>query len=57
MKGKDLMLRQQIKIAEKVPADLEKKITSFHRNVIGIRKQHNCQIGNMNETYSLLYIS
>ena len=55
-----LFLRQRTKIAQKLPADLETKIKSFHKFVIKMRRLHGYdlnQIGNMNEmlmTFDLL---
>ena len=48
-----LVLRQKTKICQRLPADLEEKITSFQRFVIKERKCHSyplSQIGNMDET-------
>ena len=53
MEGKNFVLRQKNKIAQKLPADLEDKITNFHKYIIGLRKKYNYplnQIGNMDET-------
>ena len=52
MEKKNLVLRQKTKIAQKLPADLEDKITNFHKYIIGLRKEYNYppnQIGNMDE--------
>lgn len=52
MKRKNLVLRQKTKIAQKLPADLDEKITNFHKYVIELRKGYDylqCQIGNMDE--------
>ena len=38
---------------QNLPADLEDKITNFHKHIIGLRKEYNYplnQIGNMDET-------
>ena len=48
-----LTLRQQTKIAQKLPKDLEQKIETFQQFVIKHRKLSNfelSQIGNMDET-------
>ena len=48
-----LALRQKAKIAQKLPDDLEKKVTSFHKYVINLRKRCHfeiAQINNMDET-------
>ena len=48
-----LSLRQLMKIAQKLPADLENKVGSFHKFVTDDRKQHAYglgHIGNMDET-------
>ena len=53
MKRWDLCVRQRTHIAQKLPSDVEEKVQSFHRFVIGERKQMNyemSQIGNMDET-------
>ncbi|KAJ1086507.1 hypothetical protein NDU88_004529 [Pleurodeles waltl] len=49
----NLVLRQKTKIAQKLPADLEAKVNSFHRYVIQQRNKHGyalSSIGNMDET-------
>lgn len=49
----DLVLRQKTKIAQKLPEDLEDKITNFQSFVIKMRKNEQyelAQIGNMDET-------
>ena len=48
-----LCFRQQTKIAQKLPKDLEEKVESFQRFVIRQRQEHGfelSQIGNMDET-------
>ena len=53
MKRHGLSLRQRTKISQKLPEDLEEKITKFHSFVLGLRKKYNFdlqQIGNMDET-------
>ena len=53
MNRNNLVLRQKTKICQRLPADLEEKITSFQRFVIKERKCHSyplSQIGNMDET-------
>ena len=48
-----LALHQKTKIAQKLPKDLDEKISLFHTFVISLRKQNNfelSQIGNMDET-------
>ncbi|KAH1173359.1 hypothetical protein KIL84_017881 [Mauremys mutica] len=48
-----LVLRQKTRIAQKLPADLDGKVSLFHRYVIQQRKKHGyalSQIGNMDET-------
>ena len=53
MNRNKLVLRQKTKICQRLPADLEEKITSFQRFVIKERKSHSyplSQIGNMDET-------
>lgn len=53
MNRKGLVLRRRTKIAQKLPCDLESKITSFQRYIIQIRRNHNFPltcIGNMDET-------
>lgn len=47
------VLRQKTKISQKLPADLDDKVQSFHSFVIKQRKLHDfklSQIGNMDET-------
>ena len=53
MKRHNLVLRQKTKISQKLPEDLDEKITDFHSFVIKRRKRHDYdlkQIGNMDET-------
>ena len=53
MNRNNLTLRQKTKIAQKLPADLEEKVTKFLSFVIKQRRQRNyalTQIGNMDET-------
>ena len=53
MKHHNLVLRQKTKISQKVPEDLEEKITDFHSFMIKRRKRQDYdlkQIGNMDET-------
>ena len=53
LRRRNFVLRQKTKIAQKLPEDLEEKITSFHRFVIKRRKETNYElvhIGNMDET-------
>ncbi|KAG7176662.1 Pogo transposable element-like 6 [Homarus americanus] len=53
MERYDLVLRKKTKISQKLPADLDCKITNFHRHVIQQRKEHGyplSNIGNMDET-------
>lgn len=53
MERHDLVLRQKTKIAQKLPADLDNKVDSFHRYVIQQRTKHGyalSNIGNMDET-------
>ena len=53
MRRYGLVLRQKTKIAQKLPDDLEEKITSFHKFVLNLRKEYHfeiAQIGNMDET-------
>uniref|UniRef100_K7FGA6 HTH CENPB-type domain-containing protein n=1 Tax=Pelodiscus sinensis TaxID=13735 RepID=K7FGA6_PELSI len=53
MERHNLVLRQKTKIAQKLPADLNGKVSLFHRYVIQQRKKHGyalSQIGNMDET-------
>lgn len=52
-KKKNFVLRQKMKIAQKLPEDLEEKITSFHSFVIKRCKEKNYElvhIANMDET-------
>lgn len=49
----DLVSRQKMKIAQKLPRDLEDKITSFQRFIIKIRTEFHfplSSIGNMDGT-------
>ena len=53
MNRKNLVIRQKTKIAQKLPRDLDHKVTNFHRFVIGMRQKHQFSlscIGNMDET-------
>lgn len=53
LKRNDLVLRQRTKLAQKLPEDLEEKITLFQSVVIKMRKKEQydlSQIGNMDET-------
>jgi transposase-like protein len=53
MKRHCLSVRQKTKISQKMPDELEDKITNFQRFVIDLRKVHHfeiSQIGNMDET-------
>ena len=53
MNRNSLTLRQRTKIAQKLPAVLEDKVSSFHSFIINLRKKHGydlSQIGNMDET-------
>ena len=53
MKRNNLVLRNKTKIAQKLPADLEEKITKFHSFIIRKRQINNyglTHIGNMDET-------
>ena len=53
MKRNGFVLRMKTKISQKLPADLEDKITNFQSFVIKLRRQHNYDlkhIGNMDET-------
>ena len=53
MKREDLVLRCRTKIAQKLPAELEEKVTSFQRYTINLRKLYGYgleAIGNMDET-------
>ena len=53
MKRNDLVMRTKTKMAQKLPADLDEKVTSFLRYVINLRKKVNYEmahIGNMDET-------
>lgn len=48
-----LCLRQRTKIAQKLPKDLDEKVSSFHKFIIKQRKKHKyalSDIGNMDET-------
>uniref|UniRef100_A0A8C4RZL7 HTH CENPB-type domain-containing protein n=1 Tax=Erpetoichthys calabaricus TaxID=27687 RepID=A0A8C4RZL7_ERPCA len=48
-----LCLRQRTKIAQKLPKDLEEKVSSFHKFIIKQRQRHDfdlSNIGNMDET-------
>ena len=48
-----LALRQRTKIAQKLPADLSEKVSSFQKYTINLRQKHKydlAQIGNMDET-------
>ena len=59
MNRNKLVLRQKTKICQRLPADLEEKITSFQRFVIKERKSHSyplSQIGNMDETPVFFYL-
>jgi len=52
LRRKNLALRQKTKIAQKLPEDLDQKITSFYSFVIKSRRRENYQlvhIGNMDE--------
>ena len=52
MKQNKLVLRQKTKISQRLPDDLEEKITSFQSFVIRARRSKNCSlvnIGNMDE--------
>ena len=53
LRRRNFVLRQKTKIAQKLPEDLEEKITSFHRLVIKGHKETNyglVHVGNMDET-------
>ena len=53
MKRNNFVLRRRTKIAQKLPRDLEEKITRFHRFIIKTRKNSDYRlehIGNMDET-------
>jgi hypothetical protein len=53
MRRNNLTIRQKTKISQKLPADLEDKIASFQRFVIGKREEYDYPlacIGNMDET-------
>lgn len=53
LRRKNLALRQKMKIAQKLPKDLDQKITNFHSFVIKSRRKENYQlvhIGDMDET-------
>ena len=45
-----LSLRQRMKIAPKLPANLENKVGSFHKFVIAHRKQHAYDLGHTGNT-------
>ena len=48
-----LSLRTRTKISQKLPAQLDDKITAFHNHIIKLRKLHSytmCNIANMDET-------
>nr|XP_008104013.1 PREDICTED: uncharacterized protein LOC103278093 isoform X6 [Anolis carolinensis] len=52
-----VVLRQKTKIAQKLPADLDRRVNSFHRYVIQQRTKHGyalSSIGNMDETLIIL---
>ena len=49
----NLFLRTRTKISQKLPAQLDDKITAFHNHIIKLRKLHSyamCNIANMDET-------
>jgi hypothetical protein len=53
MNRHDLSLRQRTHIAQKLPRDIDTKVTSFQRFVIDLRKEHDFElrtIGNIDET-------
>ena len=53
MRRNDLTIRQKTKISQKLPTDLEDKITSFQRFIIARREEYDyplANIGNMDET-------
>ena len=53
MHRNNLVLRQKTKIAQKLPAHYEEKVTNFHRFIIRQRERHGYDlslIGNMDET-------
>lgn len=53
MNRKNLVIRQKTKIAQKLPQDLDHKVTNFHKFVIRMRQKYNfplSNIGNMDET-------
>jgi len=53
LRRKNLALRRKTKIAQKLPEDLDQKITNFHSFMIKRRRKENYQlvhIGNMDET-------
>ena len=53
MERKDLVMRHKTKIAQKLPAELDKNVISFQRYVIKKRVEHQyalANIGNMDET-------
>lgn len=59
MKRHDLVLQRKTKIAEKFPAELDKKIIQFHRFVIKNRLRESYRlscIGNMDETPIFFYM-
>ena len=53
MNRKNLVIREKTKIAQKLPKDLDHKVSSFHKFIINQRKKHQyplSHIGNMDET-------
>jgi len=53
LRRKNFVLRQKTKIAQKLPEDLEEKVTHFHRFIINHRREFSydlVHIGNMDET-------
>lgn len=53
MRRHGLTIRQRTKLAQKLPADLDDKVTSFHKFILKLRYQYAfelSQIGNMDET-------
>ena len=53
MNKRNLVIREKTKIAQKLPKDLEYKITNFHHFIIQLRKKYKfplSHIGNMDET-------
>ena len=53
LRRKNFALRQKTKIAQKLPEDLDQKITNFHSFVIKSRRKENYELvhtGNMDET-------